>query len=75
MPGKLPLSYALTGSLPVSKLPVTIIAGNLRTLPITSAVVYLLSSMSRENLLTMRPRGVRSKKETGALMTAENKQS
>ena len=37
--------------------------------------VFLLSSMSRENLLTMRPRGVRSKKETGALMTVENKQS
>jgi len=36
------------------------------------SAAFVLSSMSRENLLTMRPRGVRSKKETGALMTVEN---
>ena len=33
---------------------------------------YLLSSVSRENLLTMRPRGVKSKNDTGAAMTVVN---
>ena len=41
----------------------------------TDCVELVLSSMSRENLLTTRPRGVRSKNDTGALMTAENKRS
>ena len=33
---------------------------------------FVLSSISCENLLTMRPRGVRSKNDTGAVTTAEN---
>ena len=34
--------------------------------------LFVLSSISCENLLTMPPRGVKSKNDTGALMTVEN---